>query len=185
MVLPCRRAVGWSSAVIFPVPTSLCQEASTALDQQLDLTAPVVLRLWRWQWVGWDSGAKVTEPSWLSKAGVGEGGSASLEVAHGFGRTRAFAHWQGNIPWVVLREGRMQGGTYGLHGKSPPQAVHGHRAMLLESPCFPARTIWSCVCCQRVVRHGLTCLWAKRNDVPHVPLPCYGQHIAAAEVVGF
>ena len=33
--------------------------------------------------------------------------------------------------------------------------------------------------------HGLICLWAKRNDVLHVPLPHYGQHIAAAEVLGF
>lgn len=38
MGLPCRRAVGWSSAVIFPIPASLCQETSAALGQHLSLS---------------------------------------------------------------------------------------------------------------------------------------------------
>lgn len=38
MGLPCRRAVGSSSAVIFPIPASLCQETSAALGQHLNLS---------------------------------------------------------------------------------------------------------------------------------------------------
>lgn len=38
MGLPCQRAMGWNSAVIFPVPASLCQKTSAAPGQHLNLS---------------------------------------------------------------------------------------------------------------------------------------------------
>lgn len=84
MGLPCRRAIGWSSAVIFPI-----QPPSARKPQQHWAniwTCPVVLRLVAARCLGqW-----CLSPNWLSKAGTGEVGSTSLEAAHGFGGAWVF-----------------------------------------------------------------------------------------------
>lgn len=78
----------------------------------------------------------------------------------------------------------MQGALHSLPAKTHPRLCMGTILHRWSHPASRQGQSDPASAAKGLARHGFICLWAQRNDIPHVPPPHHGLQIAAAEVLG-